>query len=134
LTRSESFRFDMYLAASFLSYGISAVVNAVISLFLDLETVHVLIGIIMASFPPFLGGFGAGYITKNRVDDEYWKIGLATGLGAFLVNFAMSVAIYGHFDGVFWVLMSYIFGGCTGGWVGGQPWMRLKGGFFSKNK
>jgi len=30
--------------------------------------------------------------------------------------------------------MSYIFGGCTGGWVGGQPWRRLKGGSSPKNK
>jgi len=130
LTRTESFRFDMYLAASFLSYGISAVVNAMISLFLDPETVHILISVIVASSPPFLGGFGAGYITKSRVDDKYWKIGLATGIGAFLVNFAMSVAISGRFDGVLWTLTSYIFGGCTGGWVGGQPRMRFKGSLF----
>jgi len=125
LAKGKRTRFDLYLASAFLAYGIATTIDVVLSLVFSAETIYFVFGIIATCFPPFFGGLGATYITKGQIGDNYVRTGLI-GIGAFFVDFAMSVATSGRFDGMIWILLGYISGVCAGSWVRDQPWAPFK--------
>lgn len=122
MAKSRTFRFDMYLATSFLSYGVATITTAAISLFFNVETSPVASGTIVASLPSFLGGICGGYIAKGLLRDDCWKTALSMGLGAFLVNFIMSIAMSGRFEGMLWIFVSSILGSWTGCLARSKRW------------
>ena len=107
-------KYDFYLAASFLAYGISAVVNAVITLFFDPKGLELILGAIATFLPPLLGGSGAAYVIIVRVNDGYLRTGITVGLGSFFVDLALSLVISGLFEGALWILLGYLSGGVVG--------------------
>jgi hypothetical protein len=117
MARKDSHRFNIYLSSSFLSYGISTSLGALLSLFLSPETLQVPFGVLLTFLYPFVGGFGTGYFVSSHFQEHFLKMGVGIGAGAFFLNFAMSLLLFGCFEGALWILMGFVLGTSMGTWA-----------------
>lgn len=106
--------FDFYLAMSFMAFGISTILNELITFFFDTSGSDAAMGVMAMFLPPLIGGSGAAYLIQSRLGDGYLRTGLMVGIGSFFVDFVMSLALSGRPMGMLWILLGYLSGGFFG--------------------
>jgi len=117
LDRKRSARYYVYMSASFLAYGVAAILGGIVSYAFPAVGESYYLGVLVMSLPSIAGGFVAGYVAERLVSDHPLRLGVLLGLGAFIVSVVMSMMLSGRFEGAIWVAISYFMGVSFGGWA-----------------
>ncbi len=110
-------RFDFYLAMSFMAFGISTILNEIITFFFDTSGSDTAIGVIAMFLPPLIGGSGAAYLAQSRSGESYLRTVLMVGIGSFFLDYVISLALSGRSMGMHWILLGYLSGGFFGSFL-----------------
>ena len=114
--------FEEYLAGASLSFGIAYLGIEVSGAILSYKGIapeelrpYATLGAVLYILLHLVSGWIGGYFVARRIDAGHLRAGFLTGVGAFLIEFFITLIFQPPFPGAIWVLICMLSGGLLGG-------------------